>query len=352
MNIGLLGLDVPGQALAFDLVRRGFSVYGYDYTEKHQNFSKSPVIFSEGEFDGHCCLKGVISNLETFLAQCNMIFIAVPAYENFEVAKIISPFVTPAHTIVLVSSWVASSYLFVSGLSSTKSAPTLLELNVFPYAARKNMDEGDGHILVGAIKNKLRFYVKSNGNKIHFNTHMDVLLHLFPQLTRSHLHVENILSNPSMIIHSVLTLNNIDLIKRKTPWMFYQDGFSHKVFSIIQKLDLEKQSIAAALGIENVQTVFTLFKEFYPDDLQDIKNDDCLILNNLAMGLFQNIPGPTDFSHRFFLEDISLGIYPLQKIATKLNIKTPTIDALVNCAQKEMPSIWKHPVSPEHIDFL
>ena len=142
-------------------------------------------------------------------------------------------------------------------------------------------------------------------------------------LTESVLHTG--FSNIGMIFHPMPILMNITRVEAKEDFRFYMDGISPLVAGILEKMDLERVTVAKEYGVA-VPPARQWLAEAYGsrgDSLyEQIQNTEA----------YKTILAPTDIDTRYIFEDILTGCVPTSCAGRAAGVKTDILDTLIRWA--------------------
>ena len=163
----------------------------------------------------------------------------------------------------------------------------------------------------------------------HDRSYADKLLGLLREIFDMYSLAESILhtgfSNIGMIFHPMPILMNITRVEAKEDFKFYVQGISPLVASILEKMDVERVTVANAYGV-SVSTARQWLAEAYGsrgDSLyEQIQNTDA----------YKTVLAPTDIDTRYIFEDILTGCVPTSCAGKAAGINTEVLDTAIKWA--------------------
>ena len=134
------------------------------------------------------------------------------------------------------------------------------------------------------------------------------------------------LQNGNPVIHPAVTLLNAGLIERTAgAFLFYEEGITEAVGRAIEAVDQERLAIADALGVRVLSE---------PDlgVLQGYMREANYSTGYSTAPGFLGIGAQPQLEHRYLTEDIGYSLVFLTDLADRLDVDTPTMDALITMA--------------------
>jgi opine dehydrogenase len=134
------------------------------------------------------------------------------------------------------------------------------------------------------------------------------------------------LDNMGAIFHPALTLLNAGWIERtKGDFQFYIDGVTRSTAHVLEVLDRERVTIAAALGVRT-RPALRWLKDAYSAEGKDLYE---AIQANPG---YQGIKAPRSLRHRYIFEDVPFSLVPLASLGTQFGVDTWAIDSMARLA--------------------
>jgi len=135
------------------------------------------------------------------------------------------------------------------------------------------------------------------------------------------------LNNANPIIHPPITVLNAARIEKEGHKMFfYRDGVSPIVALLIEKLDKERMALLKAMGYPAQPDPVTSVEQGYAT------STDYYECYSQGPG-FVEFTSPNTLDHRYFHEDIGMGLVMLYSLGKFLDIPTPTCKAFAQMGE-------------------
>ncbi len=148
----------------------------------------------------------------------------------------------------------------------------------------------------------------------------------YPQFIPAPSVLHTSLDNMGAIFHPALTLLNAGWIERtKGDFQFYIDGVTRSTAHVLEVLDRERVTIAAALGVQ-ARSALRWLKDAYSAKGQTLYE---AIQANPG---YQGIKAPRNLRHRYIFEDVPFSLVPLASLGAQFGVDTWAIDAMVQLA--------------------
>jgi opine dehydrogenase len=199
------------------------------------------------------------------------------------------------------------------------TARFVAEVPGFPFLGQLDTS---GALIVRAIKRGLPLGV------VPTNQHAEAL-----RLTRDLLSdpvleanvLETTLANTNVLIHPPLVLTNWSRVEAGEPFRFYREGLTTAAVRLLEQVDLERRSVAQALGFQ-APSLLELLLRFYADQgMAGSRLGEAL----RSFPPFAETLGPRSIEHRYLTDDVPFGLVPLQALAQLSGVATPAIAAII-----------------------
>ena len=204
---------------------------------------------------------------------------------------------------------------------------TVVEAQTLLYACRR--DGASVHVF--GLKDRVRCAAIPAGNLERF---LQPMQEAMPQFVAAEQGIwETSLDNIGMLFHPGPTLFNLARMETGEPFDYYHDGMSPTVAALVEELDGERCQIAQAMGVA-IPNVVEWLKVTYAAEGADLFE---AIQNNTA---YKGIRAPqlkdveAKLGLRYVVEDVPTGLVPVADIGKKLGIATPTIDLVIDLADR------------------
>ena len=149
----------------------------------------------------------------------------------------------------------------------------------------------------------------------------------FPDLLADDL-LTTSLSNTNHVIHPAVTLANADRIRGGIGFRFYREGLTAEAIANVEAVDRERVALAVRLGAP-ARPLTWWMASFYGD--QGLRGAS-VEAQLRGFDPLSDSNGPTSFLDRYLLDDVGVGLAPLESLAARSGIGTPTMSALIDQA--------------------
>ncbi|WP_279324898.1 NAD/NADP-dependent octopine/nopaline dehydrogenase family protein [Clostridium sp. 'deep sea'] len=313
----MLGAGNGGQTLAGHLALKGFKVNLYDPDpDKIRTIRKIKGINLIGAIRGFGKLSIITTNLKDALKGSNIIMVVVPADAHKDVAITCAPYLTEDQIVILNPGRTGGALEFSRYINENI---VVAEAQTLIYACRSLKP---GLCQVYGIKKSVPI-AAFPGYKIP-----QVISHIksaIPQFVPCKSVIETSLSNIGAVFHPIITILNSSRIENGEKFNFYTDGVTKSVASIIEEVDKERIAIAKSLGV-NVISAHKWLLQAYGSKGKDLYS----AIHNTHS--YKGIIAPSSLQTRYLYEDVPTGLIPLASIGKLLEVKTTTINSLINIA--------------------
>lgn len=323
--ITIIGCGHGGQALAYDLTKKGVDVTLCalpDHPGATEQLSKNPVITCTGELEGSCKLYKVTTNIPEALSLAEIVFFVVPSFAQEQVLLACLPYFKSQQWIVTLEANFASlSYSDLMQRFNYDKSLFFADISTLPYACRSNKP-GEVHIL--GIKQKMGIAALPHEKTSEI---IDKLKNIFPsELIPYHNSIEIGLNSLSGILHPAVTLFNAGRIG-KDEFYFYKDGISPAVAYLLEELDKERRKIGELYEL-NLPYCMDIEEEFYGTKYDTIY--DFFANSQIHSGKFTLCPG--SLKERYISQDIPYVIVPWYSLGQAVGYEARIMKNLIEMA--------------------
>jgi opine dehydrogenase len=149
---------------------------------------------------------------------------------------------------------------------------------------------------------------------------------VWPAVEKADSVFQTTLQNGNPVIHPAVTLLNAGLLERTGgDFLFYEEGVTEGVGRLIEAVDLERQAIAAALGV-------TIFSDPAMGVRQGYMREESYSTGYSEAPGFRGIRAQSRLDHRYLTEDVGYSLVFLSDLAARIGVPTPAMDALITTA--------------------
>ncbi len=321
----VIGAGHGGKALAADLAARGFTVKLYNRTAEH-----ICEIALRGEIDleyengtsrlGR--LAGATSDIAEALDDADVIMVVVPASGHRDVARDCAPHLRDGQILVLNPGRTGGALEFrqILNREGCTADVVVAEAGTFVFASRST---GPAQARIFRRKNAVPLAALPATRTGHV---LEAVCEAYPQFIPAPNVLHTSLDNMGAIFHPTLALLNAGWIERtKGDFQFYIDGTTRSTARVLEVLDRERVTIAAALGVR-ARSALRWLKDAYSAE------GNILYEAIQANPGYQGIKAPRNLRHRYIFEDVPFSLVPLASLGDQFGVDTWAIDAMVQLA--------------------
>ena len=320
-TIAILGAGNGGKAAAADLALQGKRVRLFEFSEYHRGIEgllKTRRLKATGAVNGEAELEQVTSDLAEAVNGADTVMVCTQALAHERVARELAPLVSPKPLVILNPGSTGGALLFahVFRQAGMKKLPVLVETSTLTYGCRAKGETVDiklkvSRVLYGVLPAEKTPAVGAD------------LEALYPGLVRGASVLEAGLNNANPVIHPPIAILNAARIEKEGPKMlFYRDGVSPTAARIIQQLDNERMALLRTLGYPAQPDPVTSVQQGYAE------STDYLECYSQGSG-YCRFPAPDTLDHRYFHEDIGIGLVMFCSLGKALGVPTPACEAVV-----------------------
>lgn len=326
MNVTVVGSGNGGLATAFDFALHGHTVRLFDtvhFPDHVEEVAASGGIHATGEIEGFAEVAYSGHDPASAMEGAELIVLVGPAYSTQHQAETVAPHLVPGQAVLICPASCAGAITFkrAAGLALDDATITVGETSTLPYAVRI---VGPGrinvfHKLGGGV------YVaglpRSGTDRL-----LSMIQDVYPGTEAADSVFQTTLQNGNPVIHPAVTLLNTGLIERTAgAFLFYEEGITEAVGRAIEAVDQERLAIAGALGVRVLSE---------PDlgVLQGYMREANYSTGYSTAPGFLGIGAQTQLEHRYLTEDVGYSLVFLTDLAERLDVDTPTMDALITMA--------------------
>lgn len=311
-----------GLSMSAHLALNGVKVTLWNRTSEHiKEVIDTSEIFCDGVVNGIAKVSKASSVMSEVIS--DFVMVATPSSAHRDVARQLAPFVHKDMIIVLNPGRTFGAIDFANELKrcGVNDMPYIAETQTIVYTCRRS-DKNNTTIF--ALKDDVKIAALNPKD-------IDFILSKMPECLRPYFSPEKSVgytsfSNVGMVLHCSPVMMNIGWIESdKVDFKYYYDGISQSVADFLQKVDVERISVARAAGF-NIESVADWLKRTYKISGNSLY--EC-IRNNTS---YKEIDAPPTIYCRYTLEDIPNGLVPIEFLGKELNVPTPNITTIINLA--------------------
>jgi len=322
----VIGAGNGGKSMAAHLALMGFQVTLYNRTPE----VLAPVAKRGGieleSFDGgphgFGRLAKVTSDIADALGSADAIMVVVPSTAHASLAEQMAPHLRDGHIVVLHPGRTGGCLEVAKVLrdAGCQARVVLAEAETLIYACRA---EGPTQARIFRIKDAVPLAALPATRTA---TVLDTLRSAFPRFIDGETVLHTGLNNMGAIFHPALTILNAGRIESTGgEFQFYIDGVTPSVARVLECLDRERVTVAAALGIRarTAREWLHLAYNATGDTLHEA-------IHNQAG--YRGIRAPATLRHRYIFEDVPMSLVPIAALGQRYGVSVENINSIIRLA--------------------
>jgi len=320
-RVAIIGGGNGGKAAAAELTLQGKRVRLFEFPEFKSNLEELTAtrrIRATGAVAGQAVLERVTDNLGEALEGADTIMVCTQALAHERVARELAPLIRPDH-LVMVNPGSTGGSLEMARVfrdCGLRRLPTLAETSTLTYGCRAK----GATVEIRVKASRVVYGTLPAAAIITIGPELEAV---YPGLVRSDSVLAAGLNNANPVIHPPIAILNAGRIENEGEGMgFYRDGVSPTVARLIQKLDEERMALLTAFGYPAQPDTLTSVEQGYAE------STDYLECYRYGSG-FRGFSSPSTLDHRYFHEDIGMGLVMLCSLGRLLRVPTPTSETMV-----------------------
>lgn len=322
----VVGAGHGGKAMAAHLALMGYPVTLYNRTAAHvEPIGKRRGIeleSFEGGPRGFGRLAHVTSNMAEALAEAQIVMIVVPSSAHADVARLAAPHLRDGQIVVLHPGRTLGAIEFSHVLQKQgcRADVTVAETETLIYASRS---DGPAQARIFSIKEAVPLAALPATRTQQV---LEALAPAYPQFIDGGNVLQTGLNNMGAIFHPALTLLNAGRIENTGgQFQFYIEGVTPSVARVLEVLDRERVTVAAALGIR-ARTALEWLKMAY-----DASGDNLYEAIHNQVGYY-GIMAPRSLNHRYITEDVPMSLVPIAALGQRYGVSVRGMDSIIRLA--------------------
>lgn len=322
-----MGAGNGGCATAVDLTLKGFDVTLCSaYAPNHilPVINKGGLEYSGSLGEGFVNLRASI-DIKQAVKDAQIILIVAPSPIHETYARILAPHLTKKQIpIVLSGSSTGGALHAYKILKDMKvSEPTIAETDILPYAARL-VSQTEVKIF-----HKVRWRLFGCFPSQHCTSLYDHMKTVYPELELADNILQTSLSNINAILHPPGMIFNAGWIESTGgDFLFYSQGITPAIAQVIAKIDDERVKILRKADLKSM----TLVELLHRYGFSPVGSKSSILESIRSSSAISEIRSPNNLNHRYLTEDVAYGLVPMALIAKIFEVKTQSIDSLINLA--------------------
>jgi opine dehydrogenase len=326
MRVAVLGAGNGGVASAFDFAQHGHEVALFATEEFGDNVvaaDQAGGITASGDLEGFAPLRYAGHDAAEALSGAELVLVVGPAYSTEALAAAAAPHLTDGIAVLICPGSCAGAIAFkrTIGVELDDQRHIVGETSTLPYAVRVT-EPGVVNVF---LKLTTGVYLAGLPGTATDRLH-DLISGVWPAVEKADSVFQTTLQNGNPVIHPAVTLLNAGRIERTGgDFLFYEDGVTESVGRLIEAVDRERQAIAAGLGVTILSDPALGVRQGY------MREESYSTGYSTAPG-FLGIGAQSELDHRYLTEDVGYSLVFLTDLATRLDVRTPVMDAVITVA--------------------
>jgi len=325
-KIAVIGAGNGGKAMAAHLALQDFEVALFNRTaERVQVIAELGGIqltsYEDGP-KGFGPIQTVTSDIEAAIKGAHLIMVVVPSSAHRDIATALAPFLVGGQVVILHPGRTGGALEFRQVLTDNgcREDVTIAEAETFIYASRS---EGPAKARIFRIKNAVPLAALPATRTREV---LDLIKVAYPVFIDGVNVLHTGLNNMGAIFHPALTLLNAGRIESTSgEFQFYIDGVTKSTASVLEVLDRERVTVAAAIGVR-ARTAKEWLNLAY-----NVQGEDLYEAIHNQTGYY-GIKAPSTLAHRYIFEDIPMSLVPISAFAKRYGVSVRGMDAIIRLA--------------------
>jgi len=320
-KIAVISSGNGGQSMAAYFSHLGYRVALYAREAERVDMFPDFKFTISGEINAETEVELISSDMSAVIKDAELIMVTTPAQYHPIVARAMAPHLVCGQAVVLNPGRTFGTYAFTKVLTECgcKADIMLGETDTFTFTCRCPQLRKPQ---IYKIKDVVRLAAHDNSYAVKL---LDLLHEIFEMYSLAESVLYTGFSNIGMIFHPMPILMNITRVEAKEDFKFYVQGISPLVAGILEKMDLERVSVAKAYGVA-VPSARQWLAECYGSRGDTLHEQ---IQNTEA---YKTVLAPTDIDTRYIFEDVLTGCVPVSCAGKAAGIKTDVLDTLIKWA--------------------
>jgi opine dehydrogenase len=322
----VIGAGHGGKAMAAHLALMGCQVTLYNRTPERVAAIKARGGIDLESYDGgprgFGRLARVTSDMAEALAEADLVHVVVPSSAHADVARAAAAHLHDGQIVVLHPGRTLGAIEFDKVLRDLgcQADVTVAEAGTFIYASRS---DGPAQAHIFRIKEAVPLAALPATRTPQV---LEALAPVYPQFIDGGNVLRTGLDNMGAIFHPALTILNAGRIESTHgDYEFYIEGVTLSVARVLEVLDRERVTVAAALGIR-AQTAMEWLKMAYNAEGADLNE---AIHNQPG---YYGIKAPSTLNHRYIFEDVPMSLVPIAALGQRYGVSVHGMDAIIRLA--------------------
>lgn len=318
----ILGAGNGGLAMAGHLGLMGFEVRLFNRTaERLEAIRLAGGVDVTGAVNGLGKVALASDHAGEVIEGADIILVVVPATAHPFMAEACAPHLKSDQAVVLCPGRTFGAIEFYRNLRrlGSKADCTIAETQTFIYASRVT---GPGQAKIFGIKNSIPL---STLRAHRIPKCLTLVRQAFPQFIPGDSVFKTSFNNIGTIFHPALMILNTGWVEDPADFEFYFQGTTDTVGEVLEKLDAERVSVAAAIGFHAMTAREWLY---YAYDAVGKSLHDAVHANPGYRGIL----APHRMEMRYITEDVPCSLVPMACLGRRFGVATPLMDSFIAIA--------------------
>ena len=325
LRVTVIGAGNGGKSMAAEMATRGLEVTLYNRTAENIEAIRLIGSIELTTEDGRQLtgnLAHVTSDLVEAVPGADLIMVVVPASGHRDIALGVAPHLTDGQIVLLNPGRTGGALEFAQGLreGGCTGHPIICEAETFLFAAR-SMGPAQARIFRTKYSVPVAAFPTTYTEKA-----LAIIRQVYPRFIPAQSVLHTSLNNMGAVFHPALTLLNAGWIEStQGDFEFYMDGVTPATARVLEALDRERVTVAAACGIRAQTAIEWLYRAYTADggDLYEAMH---------ANQGYRGIKAPNRLQHRYIFEEIPCSLIPISELGRQYGVDTPTVHSFIHLA--------------------
>ncbi|MBN2557076.1 MAG: NAD/NADP octopine/nopaline dehydrogenase family protein [Anaerolineales bacterium] len=325
-NYAVIGAGNGGKAMASHLAIQGYQVSLFNRTAEKVNAIEEMggihlTSYEDGP-KGFGPIKLVTSDMSTAIKDARLIMVVVPSSAHRDIAVAMAPHLKNGQMVILHPGRTCGAIEFhqVLHAQGCTADVTIAEAETFIYASRS---EGPAKARIFRIKDAVPLAALPATRTREV---LGLVKEAYPEFIDGINVLHTGLNNMGAIFHPALTLLNAGRIESTMgEFQFYIEGVTASTARVLEVLDRERVTVAAAIGVRARTALEWL------DLAYNVQGEDLYQAIHNQTG-YHGIKAPSTLAHRYIFEDIPMSLVPISALAKRYGVSVRGMDAIIRLA--------------------
>ena len=325
-NYTVIGAGHGGKAMAAHLALMGkrVTLFNRTYTNIQMMAARGGIELESYEHGprGFGPLANVTSEMSEALAEAQVVMVVVPSSAHADIAERCAPYLKDGQIVILNPGRTLGAFEFKYTLEQNDCTAnvTIAEAETFLYASRA---DGPAQARIFRIKEAVPLAALPSDRT---RTVLDAIKDVYPQFIDGVDVLHTGLNNMGAIFHPALTILNAGRIEStRGDFQFYIDGATPSVAGVLEAIDRERVTVAAAIGIR-ARTSMEWLQIAY-----NVTGTNLFEAIHNQVGYF-GIKAPGTLNHRYIFEDVPMSLVPIASIGKQFGVSVRAMDSIIRLA--------------------